>query len=45
MSRMNSMPFSTAYTPIQCLFAGDMILIFRGKSIGCFYFFAPEQNK
>ena len=24
MSRMNSMLFSTAHTPIQCLFAGDI---------------------
>jgi hypothetical protein len=43
MSRLNSMLFSAAHTPIQCLFAGDMSPFLRGKSTGCFYLFAPEH--
>ena len=50
MSRMNSMLFSTAHTPIQsppyCVSSQEIwVLILKGKSTGCSYFLHQNNNK
>ena len=46
MSRMNSMLISTAHIPPYNVSLQEIwVLILRGKSTGCFYFLAPEQQQ
>ena len=44
MSRMNILLFSTDTPQFSVSSQEIWVLILRGKSTGCFYFFAPEQQ-